>query len=51
VLVRLLAVRPPGADEALPTHPTLGDVDSPAALASYQATKRAAKAAARAKTD
>lgn len=47
VLVRLLGVRPPGADEALPTHPTLGDVDSPAALASYQATKRAARAAAR----
>jgi uncharacterized HhH-GPD family protein len=51
VLVRLLDVGPPGADEALPTHPTLGDVDTPAALASYQATKRAAKAAARAKTD
>ena len=47
VLVRLLDVRPPGAEEALPTHPTLGDVDSAAALAHYQATKRAAKAAAR----
>ena len=34
-------------EEALPTHPTLGDVDSPEALAAYQAHKRAAKAAAR----
>ncbi len=32
----------------VPAHPTLGDVDSPAALAEYQAGKRAAKAAARA---
>lgn len=47
VLARRLDVRPAGIDEVLPTHPTLGDVDSPAALASYQATKRAAKAAAR----
>lgn len=47
VLARRLGVRPPGIEDALPTHPTLGDVDSPAALASYQATKRAAKAAAR----
>jgi uncharacterized HhH-GPD family protein len=32
----------------VPTHPTLGDVDSPAALAEYQAGKRAHKAALRA---
>jgi hypothetical protein len=32
----------------MPTHPTLGDVDSPEALASYQASKRAWKAAHRA---
>ena len=48
VLVRLLGVDVPGAQEALPTHPTLGDVDSPEALARYQSTKRAMKAEARA---
>ena len=36
------------AEPLVPTHPTLGDVDSPAALAAYQTAKRAAKAAARA---
>ena len=33
----------------VPAHPTLGDVDSPEALADYQATKRAHKAEARAR--
>lgn len=33
-----------------PAHRTLGDVDSPEALAEYQAAKRARKAAARART-
>jgi hypothetical protein len=47
VLARRLGVRPPGIDEVLPSHPTLGDVDSARALAEYQATKRAAKAARR----
>jgi uncharacterized HhH-GPD family protein len=47
VLARRLDVRPPGIDEVLPSHPTLGDVDSPAALAEYQAAKRARKAAQR----
>jgi len=32
------------AGELVPWHPTLGDVDSPQALADYQATKRAHKA-------
>ncbi len=32
------------AQELVPGHPTLGDVDSPEALASYQAAKRAYKA-------
>ncbi|MBA3263996.1 MAG: DNA repair protein [Thermoleophilaceae bacterium] len=32
------------ASELVPWHPTLGDVDSPQALADYQATKRAHKA-------
>jgi uncharacterized HhH-GPD family protein len=36
------------AEPLVPAHPTLGDVDSPAALAAYQTGKRAAKAAARA---
>ena len=36
------------AQELVPPHPTLGDVDSPEALAEYQAKKRAHKAAMRA---
>jgi hypothetical protein len=32
------------AAELAPAHPTLGDVDSPAALAGYQAAKKAHKA-------
>ena len=36
------------AQPLVPEHPTLGDVDSPQALAEYQADKRARKAAARA---
>jgi uncharacterized HhH-GPD family protein len=37
------------AQEVAPSHPTLGDVDSPEALAEYQAKKRAYKAEMRAK--
>ena len=48
VLARRLGVRPPGIEAVLPSHPTLGDVDSPEALAEYQAGKRARKAAMRA---
>src|SRR5207253_1403451 len=44
VLAKRLDVRPPGIDEVLPTHPTLGDVDSPEALTRYQDAKRAYKA-------
>lgn len=47
VLVKRLGLRPAGWEDELPSHPTLGDVDSAEALADYQATKRAAKAAAR----
>jgi uncharacterized HhH-GPD family protein len=36
------------AEPLVPPHPTLGDVDSPEALAEYQAGKRAHKAAMRA---
>jgi len=49
VLARRLGVAVPGIDEILPTHPTLGDVDSAQALADYQAGKRAHKAELRAK--
>jgi uncharacterized HhH-GPD family protein len=37
------------AQELVPNHPTLGDVDSPQALEEYQAKKRAHKAEMRAK--
>lgn len=36
------------AQELVPAHPTLGDVDSPEALDAYQAAKRAYKASVRA---
>jgi uncharacterized HhH-GPD family protein len=48
VLGKRLGVSLPGMAEVMPDHPTLGDVDSPAALASYQAGKRAKKAEMRA---
>jgi uncharacterized HhH-GPD family protein len=41
----------PVAEELDPGHPTLGDVDSPEALAEYQAKKRAYKAKLRAERD
>lgn len=47
VLGKRFGVRPPGYDAVVPTWPTLGDVDSAEALASYQAGKRARKAALR----
>ena len=48
VLTKRLGIQPLGWEDELPSHPTLGDVDSAAALASYQATKRAMKAEMRA---
>lgn len=48
VLGQRFGVRPPGYDDVAPTWPTLGDVDSAEALASYQAGKRAHKAELRA---
>ena len=51
VLGNRFGVRPPGYDEVAPTWPTLGDVDSADALATYQAGKRAHKAAMRAAAD
>jgi uncharacterized HhH-GPD family protein len=41
-------IRPAGWEDLRPKHPTLGDVDSPEALAEYQAGKRAMKAEQRA---
>jgi uncharacterized HhH-GPD family protein len=45
VLARRFGVA--AAEPLVPSHPTLGDVDSPEALAAYQAGKRAQKARAR----
>ena len=47
VLGKRFGVRPPGYDDVAPTWPTLGDVDTADALATYQAGKRAKKAAMR----
>ncbi len=51
ILGKRFGVRLPGLKAVMPTHPTLGDVDSAEALASYQASKRAWKAAHRAARD
>jgi uncharacterized HhH-GPD family protein len=48
VLGKRLGVALPGMADVMPKHPTLGDVDTPEALASYQAGKRAHKAELRA---
>jgi len=48
ILVKRYGLQLPGLDEVTPRHPTLGDVDSPEALAQYQAAKRAQKAELRA---
>ncbi len=49
LLGKRYGIKPAGWDEVVPRHPTLGDVDSPEALAEYQAGKRAHKAELRAK--
>jgi uncharacterized HhH-GPD family protein len=46
-LVKRYGLRPPGWEQVLPRHPTLGDVHSAHALAAYQEAKRAAKRGAR----
>lgn len=48
ILGKRLGLTLPGLDAVMPTHPTLGDVDSAEALAAYQAAKRAHKAEMRA---
>jgi uncharacterized HhH-GPD family protein len=47
ILSKRFGLQLPGLDQVLPGHATLGDVDSAEALASYQAGKRAHKAAMR----
>ena len=47
VLAKRFGVRLPELESVVPQHPTLGDVDSAESLASYQAGKRAYKAAMR----
>jgi uncharacterized HhH-GPD family protein len=44
ILSKRYGLQLPGLAERLPSHPTLGDVDSPEALERYQAAKRAYKA-------
>jgi uncharacterized HhH-GPD family protein len=44
LLAKRYGIRPAGWEALIPDHPTLGDVDSPEALAEYQAGKRARKA-------
>jgi uncharacterized HhH-GPD family protein len=48
ILVKRFGVRPPGWEEVMPTHPTLGDIDSAGTLAEFQEKKRAYKASLRA---
>lgn len=48
ILGKRFGVKPDGWAEVAPAHMTLGDVDSPEALARYQDQKRARKAALRA---
>jgi uncharacterized HhH-GPD family protein len=48
VLAKRFGVLPPGWEDVVPQHPTLGDVDSREALARYQDAKRAYKAKLRA---
>ncbi len=48
ILGKRLGLALPELDAVMPAHPTLGDVDSPEALASYQAGKRAMKTEQRA---
>jgi len=48
ILGRRLGITPQGWEAVAPSHPTLADVDSPEALAVYQARKRERKVAMRA---
>jgi uncharacterized HhH-GPD family protein len=47
IVGKRFGVKPSGWEDVAPSHPTLGDVDSSAALEAYQAGKRAHKTALR----
>ncbi|MFL5778011.1 MAG: HhH-GPD-type base excision DNA repair protein [Chloroflexota bacterium] len=49
ILGKRFGVKPPGWDDVVPRHPTLGDVETAEDLARYQAGKRAQKASLKAK--
>jgi uncharacterized HhH-GPD family protein len=51
ILAKRFELRLPGLEELVPSHATLGDVDSAESLASYQAGKRAYKAAMRSRQE
>jgi uncharacterized HhH-GPD family protein len=48
IVVKRFGIRPSGWENVVPSHPTLGDVDSVEALEAYQAKKRAYKASLKA---
>jgi uncharacterized HhH-GPD family protein len=50
-LVKQFGVKPDGWEQVLPSHPTLGDADTPEALAEYQAAKREHKRQVRAQRE
>ena len=50
-LIKQFGVKPDGWEQVLPTHPTLGDADTPEALAAYQAAKREHKRQVRAQRE
>jgi uncharacterized HhH-GPD family protein len=50
IVGKRLGLRPQGWEEVAPQYPTLGDVDSPEALDSYQEAKRSYKARLRAQS-
>ena len=50
-LIKQFGVKPDGWEQVLPSHPTLGDADTPEALAAYQAAKREHKRQVRAQKE
>ena len=50
-LIKQFGVKPDGWELVLPSHPTLGDADTPEALAAYQAAKREHKRQVRAQRE
>ncbi|MFL6049329.1 MAG: HhH-GPD-type base excision DNA repair protein [Gaiellales bacterium] len=50
-LIKQFGVKPDGWEQVLPSHPTLGDADTPEALAAYQEAKREHKRQVRAQRE